>query len=102
MISPKSDQYMTFKFAGVGSCTYLRSVVNNENKTWTNIHSKTTSTNQPFLAYIILFRSKLWARNTKLKQYKTPNTTHTDHEQTTVLRIFERKTVKKIHGPAKE
>jgi len=42
---------------------------------------------------------------------KTPNTTHTDlwvrglgndNEQTTVLRIFEMKTVRKIHGPAKE
>jgi hypothetical protein len=59
------------------------------------------SSNQAFLAHVILFRSKLRARNTKLKQYKTPNTTQTDHEQTIVLRKFERKAVRKIHGQAK-
>jgi hypothetical protein len=56
-----------FNFEGVDSFIYLGSVVNNENKMWTDIHSKIMTANRAYSAYIKLLRSKLLSRNTKLK-----------------------------------
>jgi hypothetical protein len=60
-----------FNFEGVDSFTYQGSDIDNGNKMWKDIHSKTMTENRAYSAHIKLFRSKLLSRNTKLKIYKT-------------------------------
>jgi len=55
-----------FKLEHVDSIIYMGSVVNNENKLWTDLHSKTMTANCARLAHIKCFRSKLLSWNTKL------------------------------------
>ena len=47
-----------FKFEGVNSYTRLGSVVNSENKMWSDFHSKIITANQAYIAHSKLFRSK--------------------------------------------
>jgi hypothetical protein len=89
----------------------LGSVIDNGNKMWKDIHSKIMTANRAHSAHIKLFRSKLLSRNTKLKIYKTlirPILSYgleawtMTSEEMNALRIFERKTVRKIYGPINE
>jgi hypothetical protein len=100
-----------FNFEGVESFTYLESVVDNGNKMCKDIHSKIMTANRAYSAHIKLFRSKLLSRNTKLKIYKIlmrPILSYGSEawtmasEEMNVLRIFERKIVRRICGPINE
>ena len=60
-----------FKPEGFDSFTYLRSLINNENRMWVGIRSRIMTANCMYLAHIKLFRSKLMSWNIKLKLCKS-------------------------------
>jgi len=53
-----------FKLKHIDSITYMGSIVNNENKLQTDLHSKIMTANRSCLTHMKRFRSKLLSWNT--------------------------------------
>jgi len=94
----------------VDSCTYVGSVVNNENKMRTDIHSKIVTVNRTYFSRIKLFRLQLLSQNAQWQPLKIQirliltygsDAWTTNMEAMKALRIFERQFVRKIHGAVK-
>ena len=95
----------------VKSFKYLGSIVNGNNSVEEEIKGRISPGNKAFYANQDLFKSKLLAKNSKLRMYKTlvrPVATCACETWVlkgnikTKLRVFERKVLRRIYGPTKE
>ena len=95
----------------VKSLKYLGSIVNGNNSIEEEINGRISLGNKPFYANQDLFKSKLLSKKSKLRMYQTlvrpvvtyPCETWVLKENIkSKLRVFERKVLRRIHGPTKE
>ncbi|XP_055388217.1 uncharacterized protein LOC129616611 [Condylostylus longicornis] len=100
-----------YNFEGVSEFSYLGAQINNMNDTNRCIQSRILAGNKCYYAYEKLFKSKLLTRTCKLQMYKRlirPAVTYGGEVWTltvadeNMLRIFERKILRKIYGPKQD
>jgi hypothetical protein len=98
-------------FMGVNNFKYLRNMLSNGNRNDNCVKEMIQAGNRAYFANLRLLKSMILSRAAKLQVYKTlirPVVTYGAETWTltvkeeNILRIFERKIIRKIYGPAME
>jgi hypothetical protein len=98
-------------FMGVCSFKYLGNMINNDNRYDNCVKERIQAVNRACFANLRVFKSKIISRAAKLQVYKTlirPIVTYGAETWTlmvteeNILRMFQRKIIRKIYGPVME